>query len=152
MFVQLLSVLRHLDVLLGECWVCQSWSLGVFGPLWGITPGSASKGECGDASAAGFGELGQGREGWGLCPLYRVTHTPESWSLEISKYKCTISWLTCPVSPLRATACIAHRITRPKCYFGLSSKTCFKKRSQSLHQFYPYLLQILCVIRSLLEV
>lgn len=111
MFVQLLSVLRHLDVLLGECWVCQSWSLGVFGPLWGISPGSASKGECGGASAAGFGELGQGREGWGLWPLYRVTHTPKSWSLETSKHKCTISWLTCPVSPLRATARIAHRIT-----------------------------------------
>ena len=111
MFVQLLSVLRHLDALLSKCWFCQSWRLGVLGPLWGISPGSTSKGERGDASAAGFGEIGREREDWGLWLLYRVTYTPDSWSLEISKHKCTTSWLISPVSPLRAAACVAHRIT-----------------------------------------
>lgn len=80
MFVQLLSVLRHLDALLGECWFCQSWRLSVLGLLWGISPGSTSKGECGGVSAAGFDEIGWRRKDWGLWALYGGgACTPDSW-------------------------------------------------------------------------
>lgn len=44
-------------------------TLGVSGPLLGISPGSMGKRERGDSSATGFGEVGWAGEDWGLITI-----------------------------------------------------------------------------------
>lgn len=69
-------------------------TLGVLSPLLGISPGSASKRECGDSSAAEFGEVAQGGEDWELCSLYGVKNAwlEEVWSI-ININEPQASWL-----------------------------------------------------------
>jgi len=143
-FIQLLSVLRHLDGLLDECWFCQSWRLPLAQAV--LLPG------CFGSSLRDQSSVNQQGKAWRrLCQriwwdkmgkrglgslLYGVTDTPESWSLDFSKHKCTRSWPTGPVSSLRAAVRVAHRITHHQsAILARALRGSLENRSQSLHQF-----------------